>query len=56
VLVPDGEEDGVARFYTLVAGSRMDVTFRFNKYGVELLYERYRYRRAGPLSSSATFV
>jgi len=56
VLVPDGEEDGVARFYTLDAGARMDVTFRFNKYGVELVYERYRYRRAGPLTSSATFV
>jgi len=56
VLVPDGEADGVARFYTLTAGTRMDVTFRFNKYGVELLYERYRYRRAGPLTPPATFV
>jgi CubicO group peptidase (beta-lactamase class C family) len=49
VLVPEGEEDGVARFYTLDAGARMEVTFRFNKHGIELLYERYRYRRAGPL-------
>ena len=49
VLVPAGEEDGVARFYTLDAGAKMEVTFRFNKYGVELMYERYRYRRAGPL-------
>jgi len=49
VLVPEGEEDGVARFYTLDAGAKMAVTFRFNKYGVELMYERYRYRRAGPL-------
>jgi CubicO group peptidase (beta-lactamase class C family) len=49
VLVPDGEEDGVARFFTLDAGARMEVTFRFNKYGVEMMYERYRYRRAGPL-------
>jgi hypothetical protein len=49
VLVPEGEEDGVARFYTLDAGAKMEVTFRFNKYGVELMYERYRYRRAGPL-------
>jgi len=56
VLVPDGEEEGRAHFYTLSAGSRMDVTFRFNKYGVELLYERYRYRRSGPLTPSATFV
>ena len=49
VLVPEGEEDGVARFYTIDEGARMEVTFRFNRYGVELLYERYRYRRAGPL-------
>lgn len=49
VLVPEGEENGVARFYTLEAGARMEVTFRFNVHGVELMYERYRYRRAGPL-------
>ncbi len=49
VLIPDGEENGLAHFYTLVAGARMDVTFRFNEHGVEMLYERYRYRRAGPL-------
>ena len=49
VLVPEGEEDGVARFYTLDAGAKMEVTFRFNKHGVELMYERYRYRRSGPL-------
>jgi len=49
ILVPGGEEKGVARFYSLDGGARMDVTFRFNEHGVELLYERYRYRRAGPL-------
>jgi len=49
VLVPERQEDSVAMFYTLDSGARMQVTFRFNKHGVELLYERYRYRRAGPL-------
>jgi len=49
VLVPEGEEGGVARFYTLDAGAKMEVTFRFNEHGVELMYERYKYRRAGPL-------
>ena len=49
VLVPDVEEEGTARFYTLDGGAKMEVTFRFNKYGVEMLFERYRYRRAGPL-------
>jgi hypothetical protein len=50
VLVPQGEEeDGVAPFYTLDAGAKMEVTFRSDEHGIELMYERYRYRRAGPL-------
>lgn len=49
VLIPEGEEDSAARFYTLDGGAKLEVTFRFNKYGVEMLYERYRYRRAGLL-------
>ena len=56
VLVPEGEEDGVARFFTLDAAARMEVTFRFNEHGVELLYERYRYRRAGPLPPKAETI
>jgi CubicO group peptidase (beta-lactamase class C family) len=47
VLVPQGEEEGVARFYTLDAGAKLEVTFRFNKYGVEMMFERYRYRKSG---------
>ncbi|MDG6985537.1 MAG: serine hydrolase [Nitrososphaerota archaeon] len=49
VLVPEGEADGIARFFTLDAGAKMEVSFRFNEHGVELLFERYRYRRSGPL-------
>lgn len=49
VLVPEGEADGVARFFTLEAGAKMEVSFRFNEHGVELLFERYRYRWSGPL-------
>jgi CubicO group peptidase (beta-lactamase class C family) len=49
VLVPQGEEGNTARFYTLDAAARMEVTFRFNEHGVELMFERYRYRRSGPL-------
>ena len=50
ILVPEGEMEGKeASFFTLLRGARMEVTFRFNTYGVELLYERYRYRRTGPL-------
>ena len=54
VLVPDGTDGDEARFYTLVAGTREDVTFRFNEHGVEMFYERYRYRRAGPLQQPLT--
>jgi CubicO group peptidase (beta-lactamase class C family) len=49
VLVPQRDEDGVATFYTIEGAARMEVAFRFNRYGVELMFERYRYRRAGPL-------
>jgi CubicO group peptidase (beta-lactamase class C family) len=49
VLVPQGEEQGSAKFYTLEGAARMEVTFRFNEHGVELIFERYRYRRHGPL-------
>lgn len=49
VLVPDGTEGNVAKFYTLELGARMEVIFRFNEHGVELMFERYRYRRSGPL-------
>jgi CubicO group peptidase (beta-lactamase class C family) len=49
VLVPEGEENGIARFYTLDTAAKMEVTFRFNEHGVELMYERYRYRKAGPM-------
>ena len=49
VLVPEGEEGNTARFYTFDEGARMEVNFRFNEHGVELLFERYRYRRSGPL-------
>jgi CubicO group peptidase (beta-lactamase class C family) len=49
ILVPQGEDGNLVRFYTLDEGDRMEVTFRFNEHGVELLYERYIYRRSGPL-------
>ena len=56
ILVPDGQDGDVARFYTLDLGARMDVTFRFNEQGVELMFERYRYRRSGPLPPQAGTV
>ncbi|MGA2664162.1 MAG: serine hydrolase [Nitrososphaerales archaeon] len=49
ILVPEGADEGGATFFTVTHGARMDVRFRFDEHGVELLYERYRYRRSGPL-------
>jgi CubicO group peptidase (beta-lactamase class C family) len=53
VLVPGKQDSDGATFFTLNGGSKMDVPFRFNKYGVELIFERYRYRRTGPLPRDA---
>ena len=53
VLVPEGGEGGVSKFYTLEGAAKMGVTFRFDERGVELMFERYRYRRAGPLPPRA---
>ncbi len=49
VLVPNGEEEDEARFFTLEGAARMDVVFKLNQHGVELFFERYRYRRSGPM-------
>ena len=48
VLVPDGGEGEEARFFTLEGAARLEVVFKFDQHGVELFFERYRYRRAGP--------
>ncbi|MDG6951597.1 MAG: serine hydrolase [Nitrososphaerota archaeon] len=49
VLVPEGEEGGEARFFTIEGAARMEVAFSFGPHGVEMFFERYRYRRSGPL-------
>ena len=48
VLVPQGEEKMTAKFYTLDLGAKMEVTFRFNEHGVELMIEPYKYRKTSP--------
>lgn len=43
---PDGRQDeGVATFFTLSATAKMLVEFRFDKRGVEMIFERYKYRK-----------
>ncbi len=49
VLVPESEDTEGAVFFTLSGTAKMRVEFRFNQYGVEMIYERYKYRRTGPL-------
>jgi len=47
ILVPEKEWESCegATFYTLSGTAKMEVEFRFNKYGTEMIYERYRYRK-----------
>jgi len=46
VLVPESDDREGATFFTLSATARMQVDFRFNKYGTEMIFERYRYRKS----------
>ena len=50
VLVPDNLDSQVATFFTLSGTAKMTVEFKFNADGVEMTYERYKYRRAGSIS------
>ncbi|MEM0130230.1 MAG: hypothetical protein QXW75_02055, partial [Thermoplasmatales archaeon] len=48
ILIPDnvGESQSEeVRFFTLSGSARMEVMFRLTNSGVEMVFERYRYRR-----------
>ena len=49
VLVPEKPDADGATFFTLDDGAKMEVRFRFNKHGIELLFDPYKYRKVGPL-------
>ncbi|HEX7022661.1 MAG TPA: serine hydrolase [Trueperaceae bacterium] len=49
ILVPERLAWPEPAFFTLSAGRRLGVMFRREDDGVELLYERYKLRRMGPL-------
>jgi CubicO group peptidase (beta-lactamase class C family) len=51
VLIPESTDSNVANFYTLVGTARGAVEFRFDRLPVEMIYERYKYRKTGPLKS-----
>ncbi|MBS3965906.1 MAG: serine hydrolase [Truepera sp.] len=49
ILVPHRLDNHEPSFFTLAGGRRLEVTFRPSEAGVELIYERYKLRRSGPL-------
>jgi CubicO group peptidase (beta-lactamase class C family) len=51
VLVPDSVDSETATFFTLSGTAKMMVEFKFNGDDVEMTYERYKYRRTGPVSA-----
>jgi hypothetical protein len=51
VLIPESTDSAVTIFYTFVGTAKAAVEFRLNRQGVEMIYERYKYRRTGPLRS-----
>jgi len=48
ILVPDRVEDETATFFTLSGTAKMIVEFRFHRESVEMIYERYKYRKTSP--------
>lgn len=52
VLIPESADSTVASFYTLVGTAKGAVEFRFDRQVVEMIYERYKYRKIDPLSQS----
>jgi len=44
-FIPYKLEDEIAKFYTLQAGRRIEVEFRIKNEHVELVYERYKFRK-----------
>ena len=49
ILVPERLDGKAPTFFTLAGGRRLEVTFRRSDDGVELVYERYKLRRRGPV-------
>jgi len=45
VLVPETQDSDGATFFTLSGTARMTVEFRFIRNSVEMIYERYKYRK-----------
>ena len=48
-LVPENLEGNIKTFYTLQGGGKLPVEFIVNGEKIDLIYERYRLRKVGPL-------
>lgn len=46
VLVPEKTDDKEATFYTLKSTAKLVVVFTLQKNGIEMIFERYRYRKS----------
>jgi len=49
VLIPESANSAIASFYTFVGTAKGVVEFRLDRQSVEMIYERYKYRKIAPL-------
>jgi hypothetical protein len=50
IFVPERIDGDTPRFFTYADGAKLPVEFRRTKDGVELVYERYKFKRRGPVA------
>jgi CubicO group peptidase (beta-lactamase class C family) len=52
VLIPESADSNLANFYTFVGTAKGMIEFRFDRQDVEMIFERYKYRKTDRLSES----
>jgi CubicO group peptidase (beta-lactamase class C family) len=50
LMVPERVDSDAPRFFTYAEGARQLIEFRKTKEGIELIHERYKFERTGPLN------
>jgi len=51
IFVPERLDGDEPRFFTICDGAKIPAVFRRKADGVELVFERYKFRRTGPLAT-----
>jgi hypothetical protein len=51
-LIPERLDEDEPRFFTYSEGQRFPIEFRRTSSGVDFIYERYKFKRTGPLAST----